>query len=125
MVQIIYSDNVISVDNMYESCKLYKMCGRVRYKSGSIRISMMKEWRDTAGRDEWPPVAVFFAGDQRLKHLLLECRKPGASLFVRNFSCRLKDASPSPPIPQSTPPPNPTPPQSPFPCKVFGVVFLF
>lgn len=38
------------------------------------------EWREASRGQGWPPFAVFFAGDQRLRRLLLDCRKPRCPL---------------------------------------------
>lgn len=36
----------------------------------------LTEWREEARGEGWPPFVVFFAGDPRLRRLLLDCKKP-------------------------------------------------
>ena len=60
-----------------EGAKLRRKCAIRFFEKINEKLA---EWREEDGREGWPPFAVFFAGDMRLRRLLLDCRKPACPL---------------------------------------------
>jgi len=60
-----------------EGAKLRRRCATRFFEKINTKL---QEWSAKPKEHAWPPVAVFFVGDQRLKHLLYECSKPNCPL---------------------------------------------
>eukprot|EP00928_Gymnodinium_smaydae_P088268 TRINITY_DN72379_c0_g1_i1.p1 TRINITY_DN72379_c0_g1~~TRINITY_DN72379_c0_g1_i1.p1 ORF type:complete len:286 (-),score=43.22 TRINITY_DN72379_c0_g1_i1:663-1430(-) len=56
-----------------EGAKLRRRCAVRFFEKINEKLT---DWRDAARGAGWPPAAVLFAGDPRLKRLLLDCRRP-------------------------------------------------